>query len=86
MRNQLGDIDADGEITPGDARLALRYSLELETPNAYQAFTANVTGSGTDITPADARLIERASLGLEGTVSLIGTAQGYRFPNDPFTQ
>ncbi|MBR5422406.1 MAG: dockerin type I repeat-containing protein [Clostridia bacterium] len=84
MRNQLGDINADGVITSEDARLALRYSVELETPNAYQAFTANVTGTTAEISSDDARLILRVATGLEGTTSLVGTSSGYRFPNDPF--
>lgn len=59
-----GDIDMDGSITAGDARLALRASVGLEelTGNAFIA--ANVDNNHT-ITANDARLILRYSVGLE---------------------
>ena len=86
LKCKLGDIDADGAITSEDARLALRYSTQLETPTNYQSFVANVTGAGDSIMPDDARLILRAATGLEGNGinADIGTESGYRFPNDPF--
>ena len=82
MKNMLGDINADGTISVSDARLALRYSTQLETPNEYEAYVANVTGDSADISSEDARLILRAATGLEGEVSTIGIEGGYRFPND----
>lgn len=82
MKNMLGDINADGTISVSDARLALRYSTQLETPNGYEAYVANVTGDSADISSEDARLILRAATGLEGEVSTIGIEGGYRFPND----
>ena len=61
-----GDVDGDGAITSGDARLALRRSVSLESyPEGSPAFIAcDVDGSGT-VTPQDARSILRGSVGLE---------------------
>ena len=61
-----GDVDNDGDVTPADARLALRASVRLEIyEEGSAAFTAaDVDGSG-EIKPDDARLILRASVKLE---------------------
>ena len=59
-----GDIDADGHITPVDARLALRRSVDLEAFSELQMILANVDGDES-VTSADARAILRASVGLE---------------------
>ena len=59
-----GDIDADGQITPADARLVLRFTVELEVFTGLQAILADVDGSP-GINPADARKVLRASVGLE---------------------
>ena len=56
----LGDVNKDGKITAADARLALRYSAKLETPNEYQFVAANYNKDD-KITAADARLILRKS-------------------------
>ena len=61
---RYGDIDADGRITPGDARLVLRHTIELEVFTDLRRILADVDGSP-GITPADARRILRASVGLE---------------------
>ncbi|MBE6812246.1 MAG: hypothetical protein E7523_05130 [Ruminococcaceae bacterium] len=60
----MGDIDADGAITAGDARIALRASVGLETLDARQLLVGDVDADGA-ITAGDARLILRCSVGLE---------------------
>lgn len=84
MKNMMGDIDADGSVTVEDSRLALRYAVNLETPNEYQKYVADVTGDDGTVSMDDARLIQRAAIGLEGNgdINNIGTSEGYRFPND----
>ena len=57
------DVDQDGDITPADARLILRYSIQLETPTDLQKKLADVDGDG-EITPADAREVNRYAVGL----------------------
>ena len=59
-------MDGDSKITPADARLALRRSVNLEPyPEGSAQFLAcDADGNGI-VTPADARLILRASVGLE---------------------
>ena len=61
-----GDVDMDGEITAGDARLALRRSVQLEN---YPAGSAQYLACDVDcdgqIMSGDARLILRASVSLE---------------------
>lgn len=59
----VGDIDADGRITPADARLCLRAAVGLEALSAAARTRADADGDG-KIQPADARLILRASVGL----------------------
>ena len=61
-----GDVDGDGELTSGDARLALRASVKLENykPGSAQFLAADADGSG-EIESGDARLILRASVKLE---------------------
>ena len=58
-----GDADGDGKVTPGDARLALRYSVRLEEIPEERLADCDMDGDG-DVTPADARLILRHSVGL----------------------
>lgn len=68
----LGDVNADGKVTPQDARLTLRYAVGLgeedgviagdETDDSFKA--ADYDSSGV-IGAADARLILRVSVGLE---------------------
>lgn len=67
-----GDIDNDYEITSSDARLALRYSVNLETTeilNAefgtdYELQKALDVDKDGEVTSADARIILRKSVGL----------------------
>lgn len=58
----VGDINCDGIITAGDARIALRMSARLysvsEVPDKYGAYDANCSGT---LEAADAREILRAS-------------------------
>ena len=63
-----GDVDGNGEITPGDARLALRISLGLMKDGSVDMtddMVARADADGKDgVQPADARLILRKSLGI----------------------
>lgn len=59
-----GDVDMDGNVTPADARLALRTSVRLETLNAISFLLADTDGDGS-VSAADARRILRASVNLE---------------------
>ena len=59
-----GDVDGNGSVEAADARLALRYSVGLETLNSKQLTVADVDNNRT-VDSADARLILRVSVGLE---------------------
>ncbi len=60
-----GDLDVNGRIDAADARLAMRYSVGLETPpSRVMLLVADVDGDYM-ITASDARLILRMSVGLE---------------------
>ncbi len=68
----LGDVDADGNITAADARLALRASVGLEKYNEKSAcFRAADVSREDALSAADARLILRASVGLDFVGDLI---------------
>ena len=56
----LGDVNKDGKITAMDARLALRISAKIDTPDEYQKIAADYN-KDTKITAMDARLILRKS-------------------------
>ncbi len=60
---QYGDVDADGIIGAGDARLALRNSAGLEELTEQQRLAADVDKNGS-VTAGDARLILRNAVGL----------------------
>ena len=61
-----GDVDGDGELTSGDARLALRASVKLEDyAEGSPEFTAADVDRNGVIESSDARLILRASVKLE---------------------
>lgn len=60
----VGDVNADGKIDPADARLALRYAVNLEVPDAVQSVAADIDKDG-NVTPADARRILRTAVGLD---------------------
>ena len=63
-----GDVDADGKITAGDARLALRAAVQLEAfwnqPDSAKFLAADVT-KDKKVAADDARHILRAAVGLE---------------------
>lgn len=59
-----GDCDRDGEVTAGDARLALRASVELEELNEEQMKRADLNADGL-VDASEARSILRAAVGLE---------------------
>ena len=58
-----GDVDEDGAVTAGDARLALRQSVGLADLSPRQLAAADVSGTGA-VTPDDARAILRLSVKL----------------------
>lgn len=67
----LGDVDADGSITSGDARLALRFSVGLGEQDhvivndpADDSFKAADFDQSGDISSGDARMILRTAVGL----------------------
>lgn len=60
----LGDVNADGEITSDDARLALRFSAGMEKPGSAEKTAADVNKDGA-VTIADVKLIMSDSLDLE---------------------
>ncbi len=62
VRNEpeVGDVDFNGKIDAADARLALRFSSKLETPDLDQLAAADVNLDD-DITASDARKILRVS-------------------------
>ncbi len=64
-----GDVDADGSITAGDARLALRCSVELEELSEDAVKRADMDSDGR-VTASDARYILRMSVGLEEAPSV----------------
>ena len=51
---EKGDVNFDGRITAADARLVLRYSVEIETPTELQRKMADYDGNG-KINSSDAR-------------------------------
>ncbi len=67
----VGDVDANGSITAGDARLALRAAVHIESFTGAQFNRADADADGR-ITASDARLILRAAVQL-AEVSSDGT-------------
>lgn len=61
---KCGDVDADGRITSGDARLVLRCSVGLEKFDEATRLCADVDGDG-KVNSSDARVLLRYSVGLE---------------------
>ena len=59
-----GDMDGDGEVTSGDARLALRQSVRLENFPEEACYNCDIDKDG-EITSSDARFILRLSVNLE---------------------
>lgn len=76
----MGDVDGDGSVTAGDARLALRFSVNLDVFSSEQKTAADIDGDGS-VTASDARHILRVSVGLENfggsqeAVSGVGNAK-----------
>ncbi len=64
----LGDVNGDSKITAADARVALRISVELESPAALYLTAAGVNGNKT-ISSSDARCILRAAVELDDPAS-----------------
>ena len=60
-----GDVDNDGEVKTGDARLALRKAIGLETyaPDSREFLAADVDNDG-EVKTSDARYILRHTIGL----------------------
>ena len=70
-----GDADGDGEISPADARIALRRSVKLDEALAWRDKACHVIADGTALVSSeDARLILRASVGLEDPAAWRKTA------------
>ena len=61
--DRLGDVDNDGWVTAGDARLCLRYSVYLEELDQASVYAANADGDDY-VSAADAREILRFAVGL----------------------
>ncbi len=59
-----GDVDADETVSASDARLVLRYAVDLEKPCAGDLLYAEMDGDGV-ISSGDARLTLRTAVGLE---------------------
>lgn len=60
----LGDVDGNGEITTADARLALRFAVQLESYDENSLNAADVDFDA-KVTPADARKILRVAVSLD---------------------
>lgn len=65
----LGDVNGNGRVDSGDARLALRCSLRLEDLKDEEFKLADVTGDG-KVLSSDARIILRMSLRLEEQITI----------------
>ena len=66
-----GDLDNDGEVTAGDARLALRLAVGLENDMPLEMVKrADIFDSGI-ITPDNARSILRISVGLDSLYDIL---------------
>ncbi len=82
---QWGDVDGNGKVEPGDARLALRYSLNIEAPTTAQRAASDVDGNN-QITPADARGILRISLGLDTPFSVLLYGRSHSYDHKTFKE
>ena len=69
-----GDLDNDGEVTAGDARLALRLSVGLENDMPLEMVKrADIFDSGI-ITPDNARSLLRVAVGLDSLYDILKTS------------
>lgn len=64
QKYSLGDTDGDGRLGTADARLCLRYAVDLGKPDEQQRAAADVFLNGST-TAANARKILRISVGLD---------------------
>lgn len=78
----IGDADGNGIVgDTADARTALRYSVNLDTPTDASAAAADVDRDGV-VTTTDARLILRVSVGLdEKNWSVLFVTENGSLPN-----
>ena len=61
---KLGDVNFDGIIRAGDARLALRIAAGIDTPTTEEFIAADVNVDG-KVKAGDARLILRVAAGID---------------------
>ena len=62
----MGDVDCDGDVQVGDARLALRAAVGLDTiSGAVQAAASITHGLNEAVAVSDARYILRAAVALD---------------------
>ena len=61
----LGDVDCDGNVSVGDARLALRQAVGLEEMSGARLAAAQLTDGKSAVSVGDARLILRAAVALD---------------------
>ena len=66
-----GDVNGDGKIRANDARKALRFSADLESPTAEELAAADLNGDGS-IRASEARKILRVSADLMDASELAG--------------
>lgn len=69
-----GDVNFDGEITPADARLILRFAVELQTPSSKEFSVSNLDDDSS-VTVTDARLALRIAVGLDEGIPHDSTEQ-----------
>ncbi|MBE6812105.1 MAG: hypothetical protein E7523_04400 [Ruminococcaceae bacterium] len=69
-----GDGDGDGAVTAGDARIALRCSVDLEENLSEAQMFALDTDSNNNITAGDARFLLRVSVELDGFYAINATS------------
>ncbi|MBR2414259.1 MAG: Ig-like domain-containing protein [Clostridia bacterium] len=69
-----GDGDGDGEVTAGDARIALRYSVDLEKNLSEEQLFALDSDNNNKIDAGDARFILRVSVNLDAFYAVKATS------------
>lgn len=60
----LGDADQNGDIDAYDARMALRFAVEIDTPSSMDVTVCDIDGNGS-VDSGDARAILRVAVGLD---------------------
>ncbi len=65
----VGDVNHDGQVTAGDARIVLRAAAKLESLNEKDSHIADANHDG-QVTASDARIILRAAAKLESPESI----------------